>query len=567
MVFFSIANIIPSLLSLTFVVFMREHFPYFEYQTPDKGASELPIYLDSAATTHKLSTVIKRTSDFYTHEYATVNRSSYPLANRVSQQYENVRALTASFINANTSDNIIFTSGATQSINYIANGLHSKMLNGNKIVVLASEHHANLLPWQQVCKKYEMKLSIIQLADNGKWTESQENELLAEIDESTAIVAMAHVSNLLGNIYPIQKACQQAKQVNALSVIDGTQAVAHLKIDVQAIDCDCYVFSAHKMYGPTGLGILYCKSSVAEDLNPSQFGGEMITDASFHSFELQTAPLKFETGTGNLAAILGFAPAIEFVNQNIDQIIQHEKSLYQYALNKIQLLDKIELIGNQQNVVGIISFCVKERATMDIANALYQQNIACRAGMHCAIPLLKSLGVDDCLRISLACYNNKADIDAFINALKVAINLQDEGELVHHELDETSSLRDSIVLPIASQVTAAGTWDQKYRQLLLASRHLNNASSAQCTTESEVMGCETQVWITKDSEGYKAVAKSKIIKGILTVLFEKAETIKKEDLVAFDFIEYLSDLGLVKYFSQGRKDGVSNAIKRIKELV
>jgi cysteine desulfurase/selenocysteine lyase len=546
---------------------MREHFPFFDHQTPEKDSSELLIYLDSAATTQKLSTVIKRTSDFYTHEYATVNRASYPLANRASQQYEQVRSLTASFINAKSSDNIIFTSGATQSINVVANGLHSKMLNGNKIVVLASEHHANLLPWQQLCKKCDMKLSIIQLAEHGKWTESQEEELLAEIDESTAIVAMAHVSNLLGNIYPIQKACQQAKQVNALSVIDGTQAVAHLEVDVQAIDCDCYVFSAHKMYGPTGLGVLYCKSSIAADLNPSQFGGEMITDASFYSFELQTAPLKFETGTGNLAAVLGFTPAIKFLKQNIEQIIQHEKSLYQYALNQIQLLDKVELIGNQQNSIGIISFCVKARSTMDIANALYQQNIACRAGMHCAIPLLKSLGIDDCLRLSLACYNNKADIDAFINALKVAISLQEEGELTHHESIETSSVIESTVLPIASKVTIAGTWDNKYRQLLLASKHLKSASPALCTTESEVMGCETQVWITKDREGYKAVAKSKIIKGILAVLFEKAETLTDEDLLDFNFIAYLSDLGLIKYFSQGRKDGVSNAIKRIKALV
>jgi cysteine desulfurase/selenocysteine lyase len=554
---------------------MREHFPFFEHQTPDKDSSELPIYLDSAATTQKLSRVIKRTSDFYTHEYATVNRSSYPLANRASQQYEQVRSLTSSFINAKSSDNIIFTSGATQSINVVANGLHSKMLNGNKIVVLASEHHANLLPWQQLCKKCDMKLSIIQLAEHGKWTESQEEALLDEIDESTAIVAMAHVSNLLGNIYPIQKACQRAKRVNALSVIDGTQAVAHLKVDVQAIDCDCYVFSAHKMYGPTGLGILYCKSSIAANLNPSQFGGEMITDANFHSFEMHAAPLKFETGTGNLAAVLGFAPAIEFVNQNIDQIIQHEKSLYQYALNQIQLLDKIELIGNQQNSIGIISFCVKARSTMDIANALYQQNIACRAGTHCAIPLLKSLGIDDCLRLSLACYNNKADIDAFINALKVAINLQDEGEhshhelgeLTHHESVEASSVIESTALPIASKVSAAATWDNKYRQLLLASKHLKSTSSALCTTESEVMGCETQVWITKDREGYKAVAKSKIIKGILAVLFEKAETLTDEDLLEFNFIAYLSDLGLIKYFSQGRKDGVSNAIKRIKALV
>ena len=540
---------------------MRNLFPFFNKSIQPSNLSTPPVYLDNAATTQKLESVIERTCDFYTNAYATVNRASYPLANEASKAYEHIRQLTANLINARKNSEVIFTSGATQSINLVANGLQAEHLNGNKLVVLASEHHANLLPWQQLCKRLGLNLHVINLAENGQWTNAQEHTLMAAIDEDTAIVAIAHVSNLLGNIYPVSIVCKKAKQVNAISLIDGTQAIAHLRVDVQSIDCDCYVFSSHKMYGPTGLGVLYCRTNLAERLNPSNFGGEMITDASFDSFDLQPAPLKFETGTGNIAAVIGFEPAVLFVKNNINKIKAHEYSLYRYALEKISEIAGIKVLGNNELSIGIISFYPENNDTFDIANALYQQNIAVRAGSHCAIPMLKSLGIENCIRMSIGCYNSFSDIDAFIFALKKAMRLQPEMssfEQVHKEITTD--------LPLAKKIAAAKTWDNKYRQLLFASKVLETIESELCKPQSEVLGCETKVWIVRENQRFKAHTKSKIIKGILALLFEKANELDSENLASFDFNEYLYSLGLVKYFSEGRKDGINNAILRIKEL-
>lgn len=545
---------------------MREQFPYFE-KSPLHSDLERPIYLDNAATTQKLRTVIERTCEFYSNEYATVNRSSYPLANRASRYYEEVRQLTADLINAESSAEVIFTSGATQSLNIVASGLRASQLNGSKLVILESEHHANLLPWQQLCKRHNLNLCVIKLAEQGTWTQEQENNLLNAIDEDTAIVAMAHVSNLLGNIYPVEKVCIKARRMKALSIIDGTQAIAHLHVDVKAIGCDCYVFSSHKMYGPTGLGILYCRFSLAENLYPSQFGGEMITDVTFEAFDMQPPPLKFETGTGNIAAIIGFKPAVLFLAQHIANIIEHERALYEYALAKICQIQGVQVLGNRDNSIGIISFIADSYSIVDIANALYQQNIACRVGTHCAIPLMKGLGLDNCIRLSIGCYNNEADIDEFSSALANAIALNNDKISTDQDLNQSSlvdyTLRE---LTLATKVLRASSWDNKHRQLLLASKQLSILDVDSCSADAEVLGCETQVWILRKNGLYQAQAKSKIIKGILAILFEKADSLSNDSLLTFDFFDYLHSLGLAKYFSSGRKDGISNAIKRIKDL-
>jgi len=587
---------------------MRALFPFFSQSHINTDIT----YLDSAATTHKLNSVIDATTLFYSQGYATVNRSSYDLAMAATSRYEATREAVKSFLGSHSSDQIIYTSGATQSINIIASGLQKSDLKGHRVLVMASEHHANLLPWQQLCQRFDLQLDVFTLSANACFDNDTRTRLLSAINDDIAIIAVAHVSNLLGNIYPVDAICEKAANCNAISVIDGTQAVAHLPIDVQSMQCDFYVCSAHKMYGPTGLGILYGKTSRLQRLSPSQFGGEMIKTASYQSFELQPSPLKFEAGTGNIAGIIGFEPAVVFLQENILNIQQHEIALYRYATRRLSEFEDIVTLGNdpfavkEQASVGIIAFVHKHIATHDLVASLYQQNIAVRAGQHCAIPMMKTLGIESCVRLSLACYNNNADIDAFVRALSVSITLNDstlqssinsniESHKKPHTLgaaaniDQDSKNKQAQHVRYAQIVYDAKGWDNKYRQLLLLSKHLEVLELEYRTEQYQVSGCESALWIMRDpftqltianhqdtltqiiSEKrnaltLKAYSSSKVIRGILLLLIEKTQTLTLDQIVQFDFINYLDELGLSQYFSAGRRDGIANVIKEIKRL-
>lgn len=567
---------------------MRNLFPFFDDNNDVVDAVSKPVYLDSAATSQKLRSVIDATTHFYTHHYATVNRSTYPLAQHASTLYEQSRERIASLINANHSNEIVFTSGATHSINLVANGLKATSLQGNTVLVLASEHHANLIPWQVYCRQHGLSLEIFHLDSLGRFDTHTKKRLMARIKPNIAIIAIAHVSNLLGNIYPVKEICHLARVYNVISVIDGTQAAAHLKVDVQDIDCDFYALSLHKMYGPNGVGALFAKTQKLEELEPSSFGGEMVSDVSFDSFDVLSSPLKLETGTGNLAGIIASSPAVAFLEDQITNIVAHERDLFIYALARFAKFESIEILGNAglaiENITkgievnlecaSIISFYHKHIDSMDLANALYQQNIAVRAGTHCAMPMMKALGIENCVRLSLGCYNNEQDLDAFFVALSKAISLTQSSEVIAENLsqtvDENTCGREdesvnSQELPIAKRIKAARNWDNKHRELLLASKALIRLEQNECNQSNYVAGCEANVWLAYDST-YRASASSKVVRGLMTVLLEKANDLSLHEIAPFDFDAYLNDLGLADYFSQGRKDGIGNAIKRIKIL-
>jgi cysteine desulfurase/selenocysteine lyase len=571
----------------------KHQFPFFERH------AEL-AYLDSAATTQKHASVIAAVNNYHQSFNAPVHRSAYAIANQATHSYEKARNTVAALINCQNSSQIVFNSGATESINTIANGLQAHMLRGNRILLLASEHHANILPWQQVSKRFGLKIEIVKLSSEGQFSQSEYDNFQKQLNEDVAIVAMAHVSNVLGNIYPVQAICSLAKKLGILTVIDGTQAIAHIPVDIEKIDCDFYVFSAHKMYGPTGVGVLYGKMPLLEALFPLKLGGEMITHASFDDASYQAPPLKFEGGTPNIAGVIGLGAAAEFLQQNIRQIQTHEAYLFTLLSEELLKFDEIRLLGNLRSKqqapeegvsylsssltarmkgesIGLHSFVFKNQNLNDVAQLMYQQNIAVRVGHHCAMPLMQSLGLDGTMRVSIGCYTTEDDIRNFVLSLKRALSLISKNEctesaqLAQQDIDTKAKTFVPVVLPIAEKISQAKGWDNQYRQLLLSSKLLNVLPLELRVNENAVFGCESDLWIGFTEHRFCAYSQSKVIRGILALLIEKVENIIEQSgaqsAYHFDYFGYLTELNLTPFFSVGRKDGIQNAIASIKQLV
>jgi cysteine desulfurase/selenocysteine lyase len=557
---------------------LRADFPFFAH--PQQGHNNL-VYLDSAATTQRLQAVLDSTDHFTRYENASVHRASYPLANASTRLFEQSRSATAKLINAVSSDEIVFTSGATESLNTVAQGLTKQMLKGTRILVCASEHHANLLPWQALAKRFGLTLEIMPLDAYGTFSEATLALWLAKIDEDVALVACAHVSNVLGNIYPVQALCEKAQSVGALSVIDGTQALAHIGVDVQQIACDFYVFSGHKMYGPSGIGVLWGRYQHLDAMQASKLGGEMVTHVSYESFSTAQAPIKFEAGTPNISGVIGLKAAVDYLLDKRSDIMSHEHILYERLLAGLDALTGLTLFGNKQQSIAIVSFRFNHLDNHSAVLQLYQQGFALRYGQHCAMPLLQSLGIDACLRVSLGCYNTIEEVDAFItNIIALSNCLSDAPESAAKTVTQAHKLsfENSLIL--------ATSWPEKHRQLLLLSKHLPSLPIEKRNANNSVSGCEASVWLDVESASASVdtnakvlgYSDSKVVRGLMTVLLLKHAALSQEfgakqindnkpersaHLNTFDYFHYLDELGLSSYFSEGRKDGMRALIERL----
>lgn len=393
---------------------LRQQFPYFQHNTL--------VYLDSAATTQKPACVIEAVHGFYQNQNATVHRSAFKDANKVTNQYESAREKVASFIKAPSPQQIIWTKGTTESINLVALSWGQQHINQNDlIVVLGSEHHANFVPWQQLAKLKNARFEVVNVLPDGGIDQPHFDQLMSQ---GPKLVALQHCSNALGNIYPVAELMTQAKRAGAVTLIDGAQAVAHLKVDVSSIDCDFYAFSGHKLYGPTGIGVLYIHPRMTEHMSPVFFGGEMIQDVTIEQTSFRPFPHFLETGTPNIAGVIGLSAAISFIQSDTYLSAQSEvKSHYHYLISELSNLPEVICYGQLDNNVGIVSFNVDGESAGDVGALLSEQNVAVRVGHHCAMPLMKALGLSGTVRVSLACYNNQDDIDSFIDALKKSIQL------------------------------------------------------------------------------------------------------------------------------------------------
>lgn len=397
---------------------IREEFPTLNQTV---HGNQL-VYLDGGATILKPQSVINAVTQFYAKDNSNIHRGVHSLSQRATEQYETVREKAKHFLNARDSKEIVFTSGATAAINLIAETFAEKYLkSGDEIIITAMEHHSNIVPWQRACEKMGAILKVIPIDDNGELILAEYEKLLSK---KTKLVACMHVSNVLGTINPVKKITKLAHDVGAKVLIDGAQAAPHMRIDVQDIDCDFYAISGHKMYGPTGVGILYGKYELLDSLPPYQTGGSMITRVTFEKTDYAKPPAKFEAGTPNIAGVIGLGAAIDFMNSvGVDAIQSYEKKLCDYMTEQLQQIPGLRIIGNAEEKAGVVSFTIEHIHPHDIGTILDCEGVAVRAGHHCTMPLMQRFNVPATVRASLGVYNNFDDIDRLVVGLKKVIEM------------------------------------------------------------------------------------------------------------------------------------------------
>ena len=375
------------------------------------------VWLDNAATTQKPQSVIDRISHFYQHENSNVHRAAHELAARSTDAYEGARGKVRQFLNAASPNEIVFVRGATEAINLVAKSWGQQFLQpGDEIIVSHLEHHANIVPWQQLAAVKGLKLKVIPVDDDGQVMLDAYSGLLSN---KTKLVSFTQVSNALGTVTPAEKMVAMAHAVGAKVLVDGAQAVSHMPVDVRSLDCDWYVFSGHKVFGPTGIGVLYGKEDLLNEMDPWQGGGNMIRDVTFEHTTYQQAPLRFEAGTGNIADAIGLGAAIDYVSGiGMHLISQYEHYLLEYATRLLKDIPGLRLIGTAPDKAGVLSFVLGGYRTEEVGTALNQSGIAVRSGHHCAQPILRRFGLESTVRPSLALYNTCSDIDALVSVLR-----------------------------------------------------------------------------------------------------------------------------------------------------
>jgi cysteine desulfurase / selenocysteine lyase len=398
------------------LVKVREQFPILDQSINGKKL----VYFDNAATSQKPLRVINSLTEYYRGYNSNIHRGIHTLAEKATKAFEDTRDAAKEFINAANREEVIFTSGVTASINLVASSYGRAFLNeGDEIIISGLEHHSNIVPWQLIAIEKKAVIKVIPVLENGELDVVSYKKLLSV---KTKIVAVNHASNSLGTINPLKEIIELAHGTNAVVLVDGAQAGAHLEIDVQAFDCDFYCLAAHKMYGPTGVGVLYGKKELLESMPPFMGGGEMIKDVSFQGTTFNDLPYKFEAGTPNIADVVAFKEAIGFINEvGKDAIAWHEHELLQYASQRLASLDFVRLIGTAKEKVSVQSFVVDGIHPFDIGQMLDARGIAVRTGHHCTQPLMDSLGLEGTVRASFAVYNTKEEIDLLIEGVERTI--------------------------------------------------------------------------------------------------------------------------------------------------
>ena len=397
---------------------IREDFPILVRQIHGKPL----VYLDNAATTQKPNAVIDRITRYYTHENSNVHRGVHHLSEVATAAYEGARGTVKRFINAGSEKEIVFVRGTTEGINLVASSFGRTNVNaGDEILISAIEHHSNIVPWQMLCQERGATLRIIPVNDAG---ELLMDELRAMLNERTRLLAVGHASNALGTINPIREIIELAHANGTTVLIDGAQGVPHLEVDVQDLDCDFYAFSSHKVYGPTGIGVLYGKEALLEAMPPYQGGGDMILSVSFDKTTYNALPYKFEAGTPDIAGVVGLAAALDYVSAlGLPGIAAHEHDLLLYATEQLEEIDGLRIIGTARHKASVISFVLEGVHPHDIGTILDQEGIAIRTGHHCAQPVMMRFNVPATGRASFGLYNTRDEVDALVRGLEKVIEV------------------------------------------------------------------------------------------------------------------------------------------------
>ena len=557
----------------------RQEFPLIANNDVSRGASNNQlcskvVYFDNGATTQKPSSVIDYYQTFYHSYNANVHRASHKLSSKATTAYEKARDSVQAFINAKSNQEVIWTKGTTESINLIAISLGRQILNaGDEVLIAESEHHANIVPWQLVAEQTGAIIKTIKLDEMGNVDVETFDQLLTN---NTKIVCCAHVSNVIGKVNPVAQLIKKAKSFGAFTVIDGAQAVAHFPIDVQALDCDFYVFSAHKMYGPTGVGVLYGKKDLLEKMSPYQGGGEMIKQVSFtKATTFNTLPFKFEAGTPNIAGVIAFSKAIEFISSyDAKQILDYENNLTSYcyhALKNLTMSSKsvVKFIVEGQPEIPVISFTIRDHHNHDIATALDSYDIAIRSGHHCAMPLMEFLNISGCLRVSLAAYNTFEEVDYFIECLTKILTQENSDSTLSKLQDDGNEQASNVII---TQFAKVKGWDSRHRQIMLLGKQLKRLDKKFRDEQSLINGCESLAWLVahKNAQGvyhFETDSDAKIIRGLMVIVLAAFNNKTAEQIRVFDIEGYFTTLGLMQHLSPSRGNGILAIVDKIKMSV
>jgi cysteine desulfurase / selenocysteine lyase len=557
-------------------VLFRQQFPLIA--TADQSSTAQPslIYFDNAATSQKPSCVIETENNFYQQQNANVHRGSHQLSAQATQQFEQARTRVKSFINARSIKEIIWTKGATEAINLVATSWALKNLTaGDEIVLSYAEHHANIVPWQMVAEQTGAIINVLTLTKAGR---IDTNQLNTNITNKTRLVCISHISNVIGKINPLEKIIARAKQVGALTLIDGAQALAHANIDVQQLDCDFYLFSAHKAYAPMGLGVLYGREELLDDMVPYQTGGEMIKKVSFAKTTFNELPFKFEAGTPNVAAAIAFAQALIFMQNHAQGLAVYEQELTRYTFEQLSALNAVNFIVEQCPDIPLFAFSITGLHNHDVATSLDSYGIAVRSGHHCAMPLMEHLAINGCVRVSLAAYNNIAEVDYFIQCLKAIISHQQTSlnkprqaraqVNVHAEVSASENVENLTSAQIIELFSANKSWDARHREIMLLGKKLQRLSTEQRNEQTLIEGCESLAWLTyqQNRQGdfiFTADSDAKIIRGLLVIVLAAFNGKNSEQIIAFKIDDYFAQLGLLQHLSPSRGNGIKAIVEKI----
>jgi cysteine desulfurase/selenocysteine lyase len=391
---------------------IRRDFPILKERVHGKPL----VYLDNGATSQKPQVVIDALDRYYKSENSNIHRGVHYLSERATSKYEDAREKIRLFLNAESDHEIVFVRGTTEAINLVAQSYGRTFLKaGDEIVISAMEHHSNIVPWQILCGQIGARLRVVPINHDGEFVLDEYRRLL---NENTKLVSLTHVSNALGTIVPVKEAVRLAHERGVPVLLDGAQAVPHFKVDVQDIGCDFYAFSGHKLFGPTGVGVLYGKSELLDAMPPYQGGGDMISLVTFEKTHYNVLPYKFEAGTPNIAGGIGLGAAIDYLNRlNWEEVCAHENDLLAHATNALSEIESIRIIGSAKNKAGVLSFVLDHVHAHDVGTILDQEGVAIRAGHHCAMPVMQRFGVPATARASFALYNNREDVDALVRGI------------------------------------------------------------------------------------------------------------------------------------------------------
>ncbi len=541
------------------------------------------VYLDNAASTQKPRAVIEAVARYYEHDHANVHRGVHLLSQLATRQYEEARGKVQRFLNAPSPCEIIFTRGTTEGINLVAQTFgRANVKAGDEIIVSHLEHHSNIVPWQLLCEEKGARLRVIPVNDRGELPLDEYEKLLGP---RTKLVAVSHVSNALGTVNPVRRMIELAHARGVPVLLDAAQAVAHLRVDVRKLDCDFYAFSGHKIYGPTGIGVLYGKERLLDAMPPWQGGGDMIDNVTFAKTTYAELPSKFEAGTPHVAGAVGLGVALDYLESvGLENAAAHEDALLRRATELLQEIPGVRILGTAAQKVSVLSFVVEDPpvSTLDIGTQLDLEGVAVRTGHHCCQPLMDRFGVSGTVRASLALYNTTEDVERLAEVLGKIV----AGAAVRSKPVPPPAVAPELTYPkafAASPQEAAeklldtfevfDSWLERYQYLLDLGKKLPPLPAALKTEPNRVHGCQSTVFLsarkrpgTDNVLEFLADSDADLVRGLLAVLQRVYSGQKAEQVLAFDVEGFFHKLGLDQHLTLGRRNGLASMVQRVRGI-